>query len=58
MAIRARQIFRFSDKVAGFSEIIELCLNLGTRFYITLLVLTNLEKTKQSVKNNLPREPP
>ena len=39
MVVGARQ--NFSDKKPGFLEIIEVCLNLGTRFCKTWLVLLN-----------------
>ena len=44
MAVGAGQSFQFSDKWSGFSEIIELCLNLGVGFCITWLVLSNYKK--------------
>ena len=44
MVVGACQIFNFSDKIPDFWEIIEVCLNLGIRFCITLLVLLNYKK--------------
>ena len=35
MVVGARQSFQLSDKKPVFLEIIEICLNLGIRFYIT-----------------------
>ena len=39
------KVFNFSDKKPGFLEIIDLSLNLGIGFCITLLVLPNYKKT-------------
>ena len=42
MVVGARQSFQFyRQKKPGFLEIIDLCLNLGIRFYITWLLLPN-----------------
>ena len=38
------KVFNFSDKKPGFLEILKACLNLGTRFSITWLVLLNYQK--------------
>ena len=37
-------LFNFSNKLTGFSELIKLCLNLGIGFFITWLVLSNYER--------------
>ena len=44
-------VFNFSDKLPGFSEIIELCLNLGIEFCLTWLVLPNYKKN-DSIRAN------
>ena len=45
MAVGACQNFQFFTQISRFHEIIELCLKLGIRFCITLLLLlSNNEK--------------
>ena len=44
MVVGAHQSFQFFRKKPDFLEIIDLGLNLGIRFYITLLVLPNYKK--------------
>ena len=44
MIVGARQSFQFFRQKPGFLEIIEVCLNLGIRFYINWLVLPNCKK--------------
>ena len=44
MVVGAHQIFKFFRQKLGFLEIIEVCLSLGIRFCIALLVLPNYEK--------------
>ena len=45
MVVGARRSFRFLDKKTCFLEVIEVCINLGIGFCITLLVvLPNYKK--------------
>ena len=44
MVVGAHQSFQFFRQITWFSEIIELCLNLGIEFCITWLVLPNYKK--------------
>ena len=44
MVVRARQSFNFLDKIPGFLEMIEVCLNLVIGFCITWLALPNYKK--------------
>ena len=44
MAVGDRQNLNFSEKQPGFSEIIQICLNLGLEFWIARLVLPNYKK--------------
>ena len=48
MVVGARQSLNFSDKKPGFLEIGEVCLNLGSEFCITWLVLPNYKKISPS----------
>ena len=43
----ARQSSNFSGKYPGFSEVIEVCLNLGIEFCITWLVLSSYKIVSQ-----------
>ena len=51
MVVGARQSFQFFRQKDCFLEIIEVCLELGIRFCITRLVLSNY-KNKLPGKNN------
>ena len=44
MIVGARQGFQFFRQKPGFSEIIQLCLNVGIGFCITWLVLSNYKE--------------
>ena len=53
MVVGACKVLNFSYKWLGFSEIIELCLNVGIEFCMTRLVLANCKNHSIRANFNL-----